>query len=86
MPLSRMPLRIMMFSRITVVRMTVSTIMLIKITLDRMTIETCSACLPLPFTSTHPSLIFVGKARSLPLELSPMRGFNLVGSSLACEY
>ncbi len=31
-----------------------------------------------------PSLIFVGKARSLPLEWSSLRGSTMVGSSLAC--
>jgi hypothetical protein len=35
--------------------------------------------LPHPFTS--PNLIFVGKAMSLPLKLSPVR----VGLSLACK-
>jgi hypothetical protein len=34
----------------------------------------------------HPSLIFVGNARSLPLEWSSIRGSTLVGSSLACKY
>ncbi len=31
----------------------------------------------------YPGLIFVGKAKSLPLEWRPVRGFILVGSSLA---
>jgi hypothetical protein len=34
----------------------------------------------------HPSLISVGKATSLPLEWSPIRGSNLVGSSLVHKY
>ncbi len=34
----------------------------------------------------HPSLIFSGKARSLPLDWSPKRGSTLVGSNLACKY
>jgi hypothetical protein len=35
---------------------------------------------------SHPSLIFVGKAKSLPLEWSSVRGPTMVGSSLACKY
>ncbi len=33
-------------------------------------------------THFHPSLIFVGKDRSLPLEWSPIRGSTLIGYSL----
>ncbi len=33
----------------------------------------------------QPSLIFRGKARSQPLDLSPIRGSTLVSSSLACR-
>ncbi len=42
-------------------------------------------CLPLPFTF-HSSLIFVGKADSLQLQWSPVRGSSLVGSGVACKY
>jgi hypothetical protein len=34
----------------------------------------------------HPSLLYVGKARSLPLEKSPVRGSTQVGFSIACKY
>jgi hypothetical protein len=39
-------------------------------------------------TTIHfsPGIIFSDKARSLPLELSPMRGFAQLGCSLACKY
>ncbi len=42
-------------------------------------------CFPLPFTP-HPSLIFVGKDRSLQLERSSVKGSTLIGSSLAQKY
>jgi hypothetical protein len=34
----------------------------------------------------HPSVIVVGKNRSLPLEWSPVRGSTLVGSSFAFKH
>jgi hypothetical protein len=38
-------------------------------------------------TTIHPSLIFAGEARSLPLELSPVRASTpVVISSLACKH
>ncbi len=36
--------------------------------------------------SLHPSLVFVSKARSLPLEWSLVRGSTLVNSCLTCKY
>jgi hypothetical protein len=37
-------------------------------------------------TSARPSLIFVGKARSLPLEWSPVKGSFLEFYSFTCKY
>jgi hypothetical protein len=35
------------------------------------------------FIHFHPCVLFANKARSLPIEWSPVRGSTLVGSSLA---
>jgi hypothetical protein len=37
-------------------------------------------------TSVRPSLIFVGKARSLPFQWSLVKGSSLVVYSFACKY